>query len=193
MNDDSGTKIGAGKRAVIYVRHPQYNERDRTSAEVQLSTCRALADALGYEVADQALLQEDLPNTSLARPGITRLIGLVAQGEAVAVITYTLDRLGRPESEGLEALLREVRRRGIALYVANVPKGYRYDPATGKLLDDPELVAVANREDARPPEYIVIPRETEQEDAMAALRALRGVSSTANGTEAIGTDRGDQD
>jgi DNA invertase Pin-like site-specific DNA recombinase len=187
MADKQGEKVGTGKRAVIYVRHPQYNERDRTSTEVQLGACHALADALGYDVADQARLQEDLPNTSLARPGITRLIGLVAQGEADAIITYTLDRLGRPESEGLEALLREIRRRGIQLYVANVPKGYEYDPTTGKLTNDPALVAAANREDARPPEYIVIPRETEQEDSLAALRALRNVSPAADGA-----DQGDQ-
>ena len=182
MVDDAGARIGAGKRAVVYVRHPQYNERERTSAEVQLHACLALAAELGYTVDDQARLQEDLPNTSLARPGITRLIGLVAQGEAAAIITHTLDRLGRPESEGLEALLREIRRRDVALYVANVPKGYRYDPLTGKLLHDPALVAVANREDARPPEYIVIPRETEQEDSIAALRALRNLPSEPNGT-----------
>ena len=93
-------RIGAGRRAVVYVRHPQYNERDRTPAAEQLAACLAVAADLGYAVDDDARLQEDLPNTSIARPGLTRLIGLVARGEADAVIAHTLDRLGRPESEG---------------------------------------------------------------------------------------------
>lgn len=175
------SKIGTGRRAVVYVRHPQFNERDRTTAPEQLQACLALADDLGYTVDDDTRIQEDLPNSSLARPGISRLIGLVANGEVAAVIAHTLDRLGRPESEGLEALLRELRRREVPLYMAKAPKGYRYDPANGKLIHDPELVAAANREDARPPEYIVIPRETEQDDSLAELRALRKLSANTNG------------
>jgi hypothetical protein len=179
MND----KIGTGQRAVVYARAPQFNEHDRTPVEVQLRACLALAEQLGYTVEPEAVLHEDTPNSSLVRPGMTRLIGLVAQQEGTAVITHTLDRLGRLESEGLEALLRELRRRSVPLYVAKVPKGYSYDPATGKLVHDPALVAAANREDARPPEYIVIPRETEQDESMADLRALRNASASVNDRE----------
>lgn len=174
-------KIGAGQRAVVYARAPQFNEHDRTPVEVQLDACLALAERLGYTVETEAVLHEDAPNSSLVRPGMTKLIGLVAQQQGTAVITYTLDRLGRLESEGLEALLRELRRRSVPLYVAKIPKGYEYDPATGKLINDPALVAAANREDARVPEYIVIPRETEQDESMADLRALRGALPSANG------------
>lgn len=181
MGDRQQARVGSGQGAAVYVRHPQYNERDRTSAADQLAACLAVAADLGYTVADEACIQEDLPNASLARPGITRLIGLLAQGRAGAVITHTLDRLGRPESEGLEALLRELRRREVPLYVAKVPKGYRYDPTSGRLMHDPALVAAANREDARPPEYIVIPRETEQDESLAAFRALRGLAEDGNG------------
>jgi hypothetical protein len=173
-------KVGTGQRAVVYARAPQYNERDRTTVEDQLSACLALAEQLGYTVEAEAILQEDAPNSSLIRPGMTKLIGLVAQQQGTAVITHTLDRLGRLESEGLEALLRELRRRAVPIYVAKVPKGYDYDPATGKLTNDPALVAAANREDARPPEYIVIPRETEQDESMADLRILRS-ATTPNG------------
>jgi len=175
-------KIGAGQRAVVYARAPQFNEHDRTPVEVQLDACLALAIHLGYTVEPQAVLQEDTPNSSLVRPGMTTLIGLVAQQQGTAVITHTLDRLGRLESEGLEALLRELRRRAVPIYVAKIPKGYSYDPATGKLTHDPALVAAANREDAREPEYIVIPRETEQDESMAELRALRTATASANGS-----------
>ena len=116
-------KIGAGQRAVVYARAPQFNEHDRTPVEVQLDACLALAIHLGYTVEPQAVLQEDTPNSSLVRPGMTTLIGLVAQQQGTAVITHTLDRLGRLESEGLEALLRELRRRAVPIYVAKIPKG----------------------------------------------------------------------
>lgn len=175
-------KIGAGQRAVVYARAPQFNEHDRTPVEVQLDACLALAIHLGYTVEPQAVLQEDTPNSSLVRPGMTTLIGLVAQQQGTAVITHTLDRLGRLESEGLEALLRELRRRAVPIYVAKIPKGYDYDPVTGKLIHDAALVAEANREAAREPEYIVIPRETEQDESMAELRALRTATASANGS-----------
>jgi hypothetical protein len=185
---EGGSKIGTGQRAVVYARGPQYNERDRTPVEEQLTACLAMAEHLGFLVEEGTILREDAPNSSLARPGITRLIGLVAQGRVGAMITHTLDRLGRPESEGLEALLRELRRRSVSLYVAKVPKGYGYDPATGRLVSDPALVAEANREDARPPEYVVIPRETEQDESLAELRALRSTIAASNGSVREGPD-----
>ncbi|HEU5326799.1 MAG TPA: recombinase family protein [Thermomicrobiales bacterium] len=156
--------VGAGRLAALYARKPQYNELDRTTVEEQLARCRALALALGYTLADEAILSDDAPNTAPGRPGLTALIGLIAQRRAAALVVSTLDRLGRPESEGLDALLKELRRREIPLYIAKTPKGYYYDPATGHLLHDPALVTAANREDARPPEYIVIPRENERGD-----------------------------
>ena len=78
-----------------------------------------------------------------------------------------LDRLGKPESEGLNALLRELRRREIPLYLARVPLGYGYHPGTGKLTHDAEAVHRGNMEDWRPPEFIIIPRENEQDDLLA--------------------------
>jgi len=181
MSERSSEVIGMGRRAVVYVRHPQYNEHDRTTIEEQLNTCLAVAETLGYSVEGEAIIEENAPNSSLARPGITRLITILAQGNAAALITHSLDRLGRTDSEGLEALVRELRRRDVAIYVGRIPKGYRYDPQTGRLLHDPALIAAANREDARPPEYIVIPRETEQGEMMADFQALRGVLGGANG------------
>ncbi len=149
MNEVPNETIGSGQRAVVYARHPQYNEQDRTSAEAQLSACFAVAATLGYSVATEAIIEEDTPNSSLARPGITRLITILAQGNATALITYSLDRLGRIDSEGLEALVRELRRREIAIYVGRIPKGYRYDPQTGEPLHDPALIAAANQTPAR--------------------------------------------
>ncbi len=181
MSELASETIGTGQRAMVYARQPQYNEHDRTTIEEQLRACLAVAATLGYSVAAEAIVEENTPNSSLARPGITRLITILAQGEADALITHSLDRLGRIDSEGLEALVRELRRRKVAIYVGKVPKGYRYDPPTGKLLHDPALIAAANREDARPPEYIVIPRETEQGEMMADFQALRGLAGAANG------------
>lgn len=176
MGEVTGARVGDGRRIAVYLRRPQFNEHDRTTIEEQRAACLAVAGDLGYGVDDEAIIEEDAPNSSLARAGIARLIELIARGRVAAVIANSLDRLGRPESEGLEALLRELQRRGIPIYVARIPKGYRYDPATGKLLHDPALVAAANREAARPPEYIVIPRETEQHEALADFQLLRGAS-----------------
>ena len=167
--------IGAGHVAALYIRESQYNETDRTPSEEQLAACRELAAALGYAATDEATLLDDGPNSTLLRPGITKLIGLIAAGQAAAVIVHTLNRLGRPESEGLETLLRELRRRAIPVYIARPPRGYGYDPATGKLLHDPAEIHAATLEEWREPELIVIPRENEQDDLIADRLTLGGV------------------
>src|SRR5437764_14083401 len=159
MSDTPTTRVGAGRQAALYARAPQPSERDRTTAAAQLAACRALAAELGYAVADEATLADDAPNTTASRPGFAALLRLLADGRAGAVIAYTLDRLAREESELRETLLKELRRRAIPLYVARVPAGYRYDPATGVLTHDDAAVAAANREPWRPPDHIVIPRE----------------------------------
>ncbi len=167
MGDDAETTVGGGRPALIYARESQHNERERTEVEAQLAACRALAERLGYTIADETTLVDRGANTSMARPGLTALIGLVAGGRVSAVVTYSLDRLGRPENDALEALLRELRRRAVPIYLARMTRGYRYDPATGELIADAAEVHAANREDWRPPEFIIIPRENEQDDLIA--------------------------
>lgn len=159
MDDPTVAKIGMGRTAAIYARAPEPSEHARTPVAEQLAAGRALAEELGYTVTDETTLSDTGPGTRMARPGLTALLGLLAKGQADALIVYTLDRLGRPESELLDALLKELRRRDVPLYIAGIARGYRYDPTTGALTHDPGEVAAANREDWRRPEYIIIPRE----------------------------------
>lgn len=186
MEGTDAGRIGAGRAALIYARESQYNERDRTPVEEQLAACRALATALGYTIADDTTIVEQGSNASIARAGMTALIGLIAAGRATAIVTYTLDRLGRPESEGIEALLREMRRREIPLYLARTPRGYAYNPATGRLVTDAAEVHAANREDWRPPEFIIIPRENEQDDLIADRLTLSNGRVVQAGEETEG-------
>lgn len=161
MEDQGGTRIGEGRTAVLYARAPHPSEHYRVPVEEQLDACRALAAELGYAVPEEAVLQDTGSGTTLSRPGITALMRIVTGGRADAVIVHALDRLARLDSRPLEALLRELRRRSVPVYVANPPQGYRYAPATGKLVHDDAAVAAANREEWRPPEYIIIPPEHE--------------------------------
>ena len=162
MTELAGTRVGAGRVGAIYGRVPESKEHDRTPVEEQVAACQALARALGYAVTAEATLSDTGPNATLARPGLTALLGLLATGAVAAVIVHTLDRLARPQSRALEALLTELRRRAVPLYVARAPKGYWYDPATGTLLSDAQAVAAASREEWRPPEYIIVPREYDE-------------------------------
>ncbi len=159
MTDLTGTRVGAGRVAAIYARAPASNEHDRTPVEEQLAVCRALARELGYDVTDESTLSDTGPNTTLARPGLTALLGLIAKGDVGAVIAHTLDRVARPQSRALEVLIKELRRREVPLYVAKAAKGYWYDPATGELVNDPRAVAAASLEEWSPPDYITHPRE----------------------------------
>lgn len=160
-------RIGSGKSILIYAREPQYNERERTTVEEQLAAAHRLADHLGYTTADELTIVEQGPNSSLGRRGVTQLIGHVAAGRVGAIVIHALDRLGRPESEGLAALLRELRRHEVPLYIARTPGGYSYHPQTGKLLHDPEAIHAATLREWQPPEFIIIPRENEQDERFA--------------------------
>ena len=162
MADPAGTKVGAGRVAAIYARESESKEHDRTPIEEQLTACRALALELGYTVTDEATLRDTGANTTLERPGLTALLGLIARGDAGAVVTYTLDRLARPQSRPLEMLLKELRLREVRLYVAKAAKGYWYDAVTGELVSDPQAVAAAQLEEWRPPDYVIVPREDGQ-------------------------------
>ncbi len=159
MTDPAGTQFGAGRVAAIYVRVSEAKEQDRTPAQEQLAACRALAGELGYAVTDETTLSDIGSNTTLARPGMTALLGLIARGDAGAVITHTLDRLARPQSTSLGKLLMELRRRDVRLYIAKVAKGYRYDAETGELVNNPRAVAAANLEEWRPPEHTAVARK----------------------------------
>lgn len=161
--DNGIEKIGTGRRAAIYARASEPSERERTPVEEQIDVCRAVAAELGYAVADGAIYSDTGPGRAMARPGLTALIGALAQGRVTAVFVHTLDRLGRPESKPLTALLKELQRREIPLYIGKIPRGYSYDPATGNLLNDPDEVAAANLVEWRPPEYIIIPREDDRD------------------------------
>lgn len=161
MTDGPREKIGTGRSAVIYARASEPNERERTPVDEQLTACRLFADELGYAVTAETTLSDTGPNVTSARPGLSALLRLVAEGSVHAIIVHTLDRLARPESQLMQALLREMRRREVPIYMARTPRGYRYDATTGELLNDPAEVAEASREEWRPPDYIIIPREDE--------------------------------
>ena len=175
-------RVGAGKAILIYAREPQYNERERTSTEEQLAAARALADHLGYTTADEFTIVEQGPNSSMGRRGVSQLIGHVAAGRVGAIVLHALDRLGRPDSESLEALLKELRRREVPLYIARTPGGYSYHPQTGKLIHDPEAIHAATMREWQPPDFIIIPRENEQDERFAEYLPRReGMGSNGTG------------
>ena len=177
--DDALRRVGEGQTILIYARAPQYNERERTTVEVQLAAAHALAAHLGYTTAEELTIVEDAPNSSMGRRGVTQLIGHVAAGRVGAIVIYTLDRLGRPDSEALEALLRELRRRDVPLYISRTPDGYSYHTQTGKLLHNPEAIHAATLREWQPPEFVIIPRENEQDERFAEhLPRLGGVNGT---------------
>lgn len=167
MTEPQTQRVGSGKAVLIYVRESQYNEHERVPIEDQLAACTTLAQRLGYAVSDELTIIERGPNSSMTRAGITTLIGHVAAARVGAIITYTLNRLGRPASDALEALVREFRRREVPLYIARTPGGYSYDPQTGKLAHDPEAIHAATLREWQPPAYIIIPRENEQDERFA--------------------------
>lgn len=156
---NNANKVGTGKSAALYARMPEPYERDRTSLSEQLDACRKLARELGYATSDENTFTDSGPNTTFGRPGLSAMLASIADGSVQAIVTNTLDRLGRSESRLLEVLLKELRRRKVPIYTAKLARGYRYSVDTGQLLNDPVEVAAASQQDWTPPEYIIIPSE----------------------------------
>lgn len=157
----SRDKVGAGKSTAMYLRAPDRTENDRTSVEAQRAACQALADELGYTITTSAIFEDGGTSASSARPGLAALFRAIGDQHIQALITYQLDRLARGGGTLQEALLKELRRREVRLYLANIPRGYHYDTTTGKLYQDDAEIAAANKAPARPVEYVVIPVEGE--------------------------------
>lgn len=119
----------------------------------QIESCRDLAARLGYTTTEGTTISDNLPSTDMARPGLSRLVGLVVGEEVQAIIVYTSDRLAKLDSKSFEVITNQLRQRNIPLYIANLPRGYEYDPQTGKLLSDTDEIIEAQAEEWRPPLY----------------------------------------
>lgn len=158
---ERGVRVGAGKVAAIYLRAPDRTETDRSSVEAQLAACHTLAAELGYTVEPSAVFEDSGTSASSTRPGLAALFQAIGERGIEAVIVYQLDRLARGGGTLQEALLKELRRRKVRLYLANLARGYHYDERTGRLHRDDDEIAAANRAAARPVEYLVIPVEGE--------------------------------
>ncbi len=132
-------KVGAGRLAAIYTRKPVGSDRDKTPVNRQLELCEQLAMELGYDTSEDLTFVDDGPPTSDSRPGLMALMQALVEGRAEAVIVDKVDRIARYETKMLELFLQGLRHRQIPIYVARMPRGYRYDLGSGRIVrDDPE-------------------------------------------------------
>jgi len=131
-------KVGAGRLAAIYTRKPVGSDRDRTPPERQREMCEELAVDLGYTTSEELVFADEGPPTSDSRPGLVALMQALIEGRASAVIVDRVDRIARYETKMLELFLNGLRNRHIPIYVARMPRGYRYDLESGRIVQDEE-------------------------------------------------------
>jgi site-specific DNA recombinase len=89
--------------AAVYCRVSTEDQRDEgTSLETQREAGILEARATGNQVEDRFIVEEDWTGTDLTRPGLSRVLRWIENGDVQAVVFYTFDRLYRPENEGDE-------------------------------------------------------------------------------------------
>lgn len=148
--------VNIPQTAVIYARISDDREGAAAGVARQEADARALADRLGWSVA-QVVIENDtsaykrrkvaLPNgrteLRVVRPGFRRLLDLIAAGDADGLIAYDLDRTAR-DPRDLEDLIDAVESRYPRLPVESVTGSLR-------LANDSDvtmarvMVAVANK------------------------------------------------
>jgi len=65
----------------------------------QVQDCRAKAEALGWEVADEYVDEDVSASKSVERPQYSRMLADLESGRIDAVVVYDLDRLTRKPAE----------------------------------------------------------------------------------------------
>src|SRR5215472_707625 len=118
-------------RVIGYARVSTDKQADRgVSLEAQTEKIRAMTVVHSAELAD-IIVEAGESAKSLNRPGMQRLLALVASGEVNAVIVAKLDRLTRSVKDLCE-LLERFERRGVALI--SVAESLDTSSAAGRLV-----------------------------------------------------------
>jgi site-specific DNA recombinase len=108
------------KRAAIYCRISDDREGRRLGVQRQEEDCRALAEHLGYDVAD-VYVENDTGASSRSRkprPQFEQLMTLARSGHYDAVISYSSSRLTRRPLEN-ELLIALYEKHGVLIHYAN--------------------------------------------------------------------------
>jgi site-specific DNA recombinase len=93
-------------RAIVYSRvSTDAQERDGTSLDTQERACVDLAEQNGWLVTD--MVRDTASGFTLDRPGIQRLLRLLRESAADAVVAYAVDRLARDQVK-LAVLVYEI-------------------------------------------------------------------------------------
>lgn len=99
--------------AVIYTRvSTDAQERDGTSLDTQERACLAHAQAAGWQVTQR--IRDTASGSTLDRPGIDLLRGMLREGTVDVVIAYAVDRLSRNQNH-IGVLFDDVEQAGARL------------------------------------------------------------------------------
>ena len=107
--------------AAIYTRVSSDRQRDSNTIASQTEALLAYADAHGYRVAPDMIVEDDgWTGASLERPGLERVRDLVADGRIEAVLVHAPDRLSRRYAYQV-LLIEEFDRQGVETVFLKAP------------------------------------------------------------------------
>jgi len=115
-------------RCAIYTRQSVESHNDLSSCHVQFDLCRAYVQSLrslGYVVVEERFDDEGYSGTTLDRPALHRLLGLIRSGGIERLVIYRLDRLSR-NLRHFTTLLEELKAHDVELVLSASLEARRY-------------------------------------------------------------------
>ncbi len=110
-------------RCAIYTRQSVDTHDDLSSCQVQFDLCHAHVQSLrslGYVVVEERFDDEGYSGTTLDRPALHRLLGLIRSGGIEKVVVHRLDRLSR-NLRHFTTLFEELKNNDVELDVVTAP------------------------------------------------------------------------
>lgn len=110
-------------RCAIYTRQSVDPHDNLSSCQVQFELCSAHVrsrQSLGYELIEEKFSDEGYSGTTLDRPALHRLLGIIRSGGIEKVVIYRLDRLSR-NLRHFTTLFEELKNNDVELDVVTAP------------------------------------------------------------------------
>lgn len=90
------------RRAVLYARYSDEQQRDSWSIDAQVAELRAYCARMGWTICDEICVDEAITGKTEDRPGLARAMTLIREGKANVLVVHKLDRFFRNVAKTFE-------------------------------------------------------------------------------------------
>jgi DNA invertase Pin-like site-specific DNA recombinase len=124
--------LPTARRAVLYARYSDEQQRDSWSIDAQVAELRAYCARMGWTVCDEICIDEAITGKTEDRPGLARAMALIREGKANVLVVHKLDRFFRNMAKTFE-YVAELEEYGAGLVCTQQPIDTT-NPVSGKIV-----------------------------------------------------------